>query len=195
MNRFSGLVGSKLITMKKKTLVFVSFVMVIGSFNHIKAQQFSTFIESTGGKTEFCVNQSFALVGNTINGTGIFIDQRWNADNGIDMQTFGNVASMKASSPGTYQISYSVKDDNNIEASAVISVNILQAPYAELIINQGIFSLLNERNSGFVSYKWLRDGKEVESQKNNEVIYSGRYRVVLTDKNGCVYTTNTITIK
>jgi len=174
----------------KIALLFSSFFLFV-SFNQMRAQQLSAYIEITGAKTEFCTNQTFALAGIANDGTGTYIEHHWIDNSGIIYKTENNVAIIKAKEAGTYTITYQVKDDAGNFASTNISFKINQSPSAEIVDEEGRIKLINLTGENPFKFSWYENNKKIEL---DNVSYSKNttYRVVIVDKNGCSFSTSKV---
>ncbi|RPH32758.1 MAG: hypothetical protein EHM93_07985 [Bacteroidales bacterium] len=176
----------------KKLIICLIFFMLV-FLNYAKTQSLFAYIETTGGKNEFCTNQIITLVGQTENGSGSFLNHTWMGNNEMIIKTIENVAIIKSNKSGSYQFTYTVKDNTGEEATVNITIFFKESPFANLVISNNEILINNIVSAGEPKYTWFLNGKEIEvSEKRLQSVENGEYKVVITDGNGCSFATKKV---
>jgi len=156
--------------------------------NFAQAQQLNVYIESTGGKVEFCANHTFSLTGVVFDGSGNYIEQNWVDSSGIIVKSINNIAIIKTNKPGIYSISYHVKDDSGATATAAIKIKINSSPVSEIIVVDDFLRLTNISGDSNYKYRWFKNGVKIDNSDKIDTSEKSEYKVVITDENGCTFT-------
>ena len=189
-----GWVGSGSVPASGDT-TFVSFVIDTTSTITWQWRQ-GPHPEITPDPATVCAGVDLALQGNPSGGSGIYISHQWTGDGAtyldnteIENPTFNcNIA-------GTYELTYTVTDDEGVTGSDDVRVIVYPLPVATasndgpVLIGSDLH--LSGGPDGMVSYSWTGPDGFSSSEQNPTITNvtlsnAGDYTLAVTDSNGCI---------
>ncbi|MCK9206015.1 MAG: gliding motility-associated C-terminal domain-containing protein [Salinivirgaceae bacterium] len=115
--------------------------------------------------TTTCINQDLALVGNPTGGSSTYTDHLW-SDAGaafLDDVTLENPI-FNCPTPGNYNLTYTVTDDNGCEGTDNITITVLDGPTANAGMDTTVcydittYTIADATATNFDSYSWTTSG-------------------------------------
>lgn len=154
-----------------------------------------TATATAASATTFCQGGSVVLNANS--GSGL--TYQWRKD-GVNISAATSI-SYTANGGGNYKVIVS-NTNGCIDSSNTITVTVNPLPTAAITPSgattfcQGNSVLINANTGSGLSYQWRKDGNNIGGALSSSYIAStsGVYKVIITNSNGCIDSSNTVTV-
>lgn len=154
-----------------------------------------TATATAASATTFCQGGNVVLNANS--GSGL--SYQWRKD-GVNISSATSI-SYTANATGNYKVIVS-NTNGCIDSSAVITVTVnslptvLITPASATTFCQGNSVLINANTGSGLNYQWRKDGTNISGATSSSYTASvaGVYKVVITNSNGCIDSSNAVTV-
>ncbi|MEA3447714.1 MAG: hypothetical protein U9Q98_04575, partial [Bacteroidota bacterium] len=139
----------------------------------------------TPDPAEMCPGETLTMDGNPSGGSGVWSTHLWTGDTGPLSATNVQNPDFSTTSAGTYNLTYTITDDNGCTGTDAVSVTVNPAPPVDLGADQTHCDydvpVTIDAGLGMTSYEWSND----ETTQTIEVTESGTYIVTVTNDQSC----------
>lgn len=153
--------------------------------------------ETTNQTNVVCQDKILGVIATLTPEYEYFVDYNWVSDAENIKTIKEEIAIVNSSLPGEKKLKFTLTIDEKHKLDTVFIVKVLPKPKVSLAYRDGKLSFSEDNGFETVSYKWVHN-KTILSEDTSEAIENpnpGKYRVVVTDSNGCVATSQEFVIE
>jgi len=157
---------------------------------------FVTF-ELVGSEGDVCQGKTLGIIATLADQYQSNSSFEWGGNNENYREIRNDIAIVNTETPGEKILQFTLNIDSLTKFDTTISINILPKPEVK-ISRKGKNIIATEiQNKTIASYRWIYDGKVLPDESSNAISNPkpGWYRVVVTDKKGCIATSEMLTIE
>ncbi len=176
--------------------IYLFLITILGLANaELMAQLPVITIEPSGGKNDFCVDQTITLTARINLSSDEVNSITWDGDFSLIDKKLGDVLILKLKKPGLFNFTVYVNDiyGNKHTGNLTIRVFDVIKPVLKLEENKPALSLKDTKLLGNVFY--YIDNREVSDEEFKTYTQPGTYRVIAITKNGCTASSNPLVYK
>jgi len=162
-------------------------------------------ISVTGGQTSICLGQPMVLIGQTNLDQEEIARQLWETNGRLLSDNDNSFARLDTSTPGSFEVTFSVWNEQGQESTCAIIINVSGQPEFEIVENFGVFQrilfkkpmprlrILSAENHTF---QWFFNDNEIDAARGAvfKPTAAGKYNVKVTSQQGCSTFTKDIII-
>lgn len=158
-------------------------------------QRVFVIFETTNQRNDVCQNKTLGVIANVIL-EDEYKSFEWNGD-AENFRTVNNeIAVVNSSTPGEKKLLFTLTLKSDEKLDTTILVKVIPKPKVEITYKSNEIKVSGEKNAEIVMYKWIYNGAIFPDEVKQTIANPkpGKYRVVVTDQNGCTGSSEAITI-
>jgi hypothetical protein len=176
-------------------LIFLLFCFAI-SLNGYGQNNFVTF-ETTNQSNKICQDKTLGVIATLAPEYEGYKSFEWNGDSENFKEVKDEIAIVNSSTPGEKRLKFTLSIDEKQKYETVFVVNVLPKPQVEVSYTNKKLGFSEISSSKIASYKWVFNNT-ILPENTKRIIDNpqlGKYRVVVTDSNGCITTSQEIIVE
>lgn len=179
--------------MKRFTISIVLFLLIFVYSNGAFSQSYFVDFETSSGKFEACQNRSFLVIANIVLDKDEITAIEWTGEPAIKRST-DEMAILNTSKAGLLKVKLSVTTKSGQKMDSSLVITVMPKPKVKISFKDDQVEI--DDLVHIVNYKWLYN-KQVCKEFENEPYKKpkdGEYKVFVLDDNGCMATSESLTI-